>query len=316
MPSFVPAFVRARLRDLLRPATLAVLASAALCLAVAGHALFVQYPDAESQLTVVRTLTSLGVVVPILLISYLTLRASVARAEDASRQLKEVNRVYLSTVETLATAIDANDQVRSHDIRRVQGYAVRLARAVGIEDPPQLNAIEAAVLLHDMGKLSVPASILNKPGKLTAAEFERVKQHVTVAAQILSQIDFPYPVVPVVRHHHEHWDGSGYPDGLKGEAIPLAARVMAVVDCYDALTSHRPYRPALSNDEALRILVERRGSVYDPAVVDAFVGVIGELGPPAPMPGTSWPASLTWPAHRSRLEETSGKARKSPVHFQ
>jgi HD-GYP domain-containing protein (c-di-GMP phosphodiesterase class II) len=148
---------------------------------------------------------------------------------------------------------------------------------VGIEDEPDLRAIEAAVLLHDMGKLSIPAGILNKPGKLTPAEFERVKQHVTVAAQILSQIDFPYPVVPVVRHHHEHWDGTGYPDGLKGEAIPIGARVMAVVDCYDALTSHRSYRPAIANVDALRIILDRRGSVYDPRVVDAFVGVIAQF---------------------------------------
>ena len=134
------------------------------------------------------------------------------------------------------------------------------------------------MLLHDMGKLSVPGFILNKPGELTPAEFERIKQHVTVAAQILSHVDFPYPVASVVRHHHERWDGTGYPDGLKGDAIPIGARIMAVVDCYDALTSHRPYRPAVSGVQALQMIVERSGSAYDPRVVDAFVSVIEDHG--------------------------------------
>jgi len=278
MPSPVATPLRVRPRTRLPRAYLAaVITACAVCLGLAARSLFLQYPSNEWHLAVVRTLTGLGVVVPILLISYLVLRTSVARAENTSRHLREVNRVYLSTVETLAAAIDAKDQVRSHDIRRVQNYALSLARAVGVVEEPDLRAIEAAVLLHDMGKLSVPACILNKPGKLTPAEFERVKQHVTVAAQILSQIDFPYPVVPVVRHHHEHWDGTGYPDGLKGEAIPIGARVMAVVDCYDALTSHRPYRPAVASAEALRIILERRGSVYDPRVVEAFAGVVSQF---------------------------------------
>jgi len=296
MPSPVVTTLRARFRaHPRRPYLAAIITGCAICFGLGARSLFVQYPSTEWHLAVVRTLSGLGVVVPILLISYLVLRSSVARAEDTSRHLKEVNRVYLSTVETLAAAIDAKDQVRSHHIRRLQNYALSLARVVGVEDEPDLKAIEAAVLLHDMGKLSVPACILNKPGKLTPAEFERVKQHVTVAAQILSQIDFPYPVVPVVRHHHENWDGTGYPDGLKGEAIPMGARVMAVVDCYDALTSDRPYRPALASMEALRIIRGRRGSVYDPRVVDAFVGVISQFeaaervggapsGAPAPSP--------------------------------
>lgn len=278
MLSPVPATLRATRGTRARSSWVAVVAAGCvLCLALGARSLFVQYPSVEWHLAVVRTFSGLGVVIPILLISYLAVRASIAKAEDANRQLKEVNRVYLSTVETLATAIDSKDQVRSHNIRRVQNYALALARAVGIEGEPDLKAIEAAVLLHDMGKLSVPAFILNKPGKLTPAEFERVKQHVTVASEILSQVDFPYPVVPVVRHHHEHWDGTGYPDRLKGEAIPLGARVMAVVDCFDALTSHRPYRPALANEEARRIILDRRGSAFDPRVVDAFLDVIGQF---------------------------------------
>ena len=155
--------------------------------------------------------------------------------------------MYLSTIETLAHAIDAKDQVTHGHIRRVQHQAMRLARALGIEDDVELRAIEAASLLHDMGKLAVPEHILNKPGKLTHTEFEKMKLHSTIGADILSSIDFPYPVVPIVRHHHEHWNGGGYPAGLKGEEIPLGARILSVVDCFDALTSDRPYRPKMTS---------------------------------------------------------------------
>ena len=115
-----------------------------------------------------------------------------------------------------------------------------------------------------MGKLAVPEYILNKPGKLTPAEFDRMKLHASVGADILSAIKFPYPVVPIVRHHHENWDGTGYPDGLKGSAIPIGARILSVVDCFDALTSDRPYRPRLSDQEAVRILLQQRGSDVRP----------------------------------------------------
>ena len=124
--------------------------------------------------------------------------------------------------------------------------------------------------------LAVPEYILNKPGPLTTAEFEKMKLHASVGADILSAIDFPYPVVPIVRHHHESWDGTGYPDKLLGAAIPIGARILSVVDCFDALTSDRPYRPRLSDSEALEILVERRGRMYDPLVVDTFVRLHSE----------------------------------------
>ena len=117
----------------------------------------------------------------------------------------------------------------------------------------------------------MPDYILNKPGKLTPPEYERVKQHAVVGAEILSAVEFPYPVVPIVRHHHENWDGSGYPDGLSGDSIPIGARILAVVDCYDALTSDRPYRRALSPADAIEIIEARRGREYDPLVVDAFM---------------------------------------------
>ena len=160
----------------------------------------------------------LAVIGPLLLISYLTFRTSAARVEDTNQHLRELNRLYLSTVETLAMAIDAKDQITHGHIRRVQTYAVALAKGLRVTDEPLMKAIEAAALLHDMGKLSIPEFILNKPGKLTPAEYERMKLHAPIGASILSQIDFPYPVAPIVRHHHENWDGSGYPDGLAGEA--------------------------------------------------------------------------------------------------
>jgi hypothetical protein len=122
-----------------------------------------------------------------------------------------------------------------------------------------------------MGKLAVPEYILNKPGPLTPAEFERMKLHASVGADILSAIDFPYPVVPIVRHHHENWDGTGYPAGLRGTDIPIGARVLSVVDCFDALTSDRPYRPRLTDDDALQVVRDRRGTMYDPMIVDTFL---------------------------------------------
>jgi putative nucleotidyltransferase with HDIG domain len=215
--------------------------------------------------------TALGIIVPLLLISYLTYKMSMGRIEDANQHLVEVNKLYLSTIETLAMAIDAKDQITHGHIRRVQRLAVGLARAVGVKEEIQIKAIEAAALLHDMGKLAIPEFILNKPGRLTSNEFDVMKQHANIGAEILGSIQFPYPVVPIVRHHHEAWDGTGYPDNLKGVAIPLGARILSVVDCFDALTSDRPYRPRLSVEDAIAILVQRRGSVYDPMIVDKFI---------------------------------------------
>lgn len=213
----------------------------------------------------------LAIVVPLIAISYATFRTTLGRLDDANRHLSEVNALHLSTIETLAMAIDAKDQVTHGHIRRVQRFAVGLAKALGMTDERQVRAIEAAALLHDMGKLAIPEFILNKPGKLSTSEFAVMKTHAAVGADLLSSIRFPYPVVPIVRHHHENWDGTGYPDGIKGTDIPIGARILSVVDCFDALTSDRPYRPALSTEQALEILTQRRGRMYDPLVVDTFV---------------------------------------------
>ena len=212
-----------------------------------------------------------GVLLPLVVVTFLTVKTTLGRLDDTNKHLGKVNTLYLSTIETLAMAIDAKDQVTHGHIRRVQRYAVGLARALGISDDRQLRAIEAAALLHDMGKLAIPEFILNKPGQLTTSEFAVMKTHAALGADILSSIEFPYPVVPIVRYHHENWDGSGYPEGIRGADIPIGARILSVVDCYDALTSDRPYRPAMTAEQAIEILSQRRGKMYDPLVVDAFV---------------------------------------------
>ena len=189
--------------------------------------------------------------------------------------------VLVSTVHTLSTAIDARDDVTPRHVRRVQYGTLALARELGVTDEDTLSGLEAAALLHDTGKIAVPEHILNKPGRLTASEFETMKRHAPIGAQILASIEFPYPVAPVVRHHHENWDGTGYPDGLKGEEIPLGARILSVVDCFDALTSDRPYRKRMTDADAIKILVERRGTMYDPKVVDVFVAAYERIMPPA-----------------------------------
>ncbi len=223
------------------------------------------------------TFAAAGVFVPLIVLSYASSKLSTVRVEEANGHLNELSQLYLSTIEALALAIDAKDQVTSGHIRRVQLHSVALARELGVTDHREINAIEAAALLHDLGKLAVPEHILNKPGKLTPVEFEQMKTHAAIGADILSTIEFPYPVEPIVRHHHEMWDGKGYPEGISGEAIPLGARILSVVDCFDALTSDRPYRRALSREQAIAVIVERRGTQYDPRVVDTFVAACDRL---------------------------------------
>lgn len=226
----------------------------------------------------------LALVAPIPLILYITFKTAVGRFEDQLAHLGEVNRMHMATVDALAHAIDAKDQVTHGHLRRVQHYAMHLARALRLTDEAQLRAIEAASLLHDLGKLAVPEHILNKPGKLTPAEFDKMKLHAGVGADILAGINFPYAVVPIVRHHHERWDGTGYPAGLRGEAIPIGARILAVADCFDALTSDRPYRPKLPREDALKMLEERSGTLYDPRVVRCFLEIVDVMPEPPQAP--------------------------------
>jgi putative nucleotidyltransferase with HDIG domain len=230
-------------------------------------------------------LAAVSVILPLIVISYLTYRTSTARVEEAQRYVDQVQDFYMSAIETLAMAVDAKDQITHGHIRRVQVFANELAQRLGVSDESQQKAIAAAALLHDMGKLAIPEHILNKPGRLTDAEFERMKQHAGLGADLISSIRFPYPVVPIVRHHHENWNGTGYPSRISGTDIPLGARILSVVDCFDALTSDRPYRPRLTTEEAFEILRERRGTMYDPLVVDTFIRAYPEIGPLAARAG-------------------------------
>ncbi|MDQ3919772.1 MAG: HD domain-containing protein [Acidobacteriota bacterium] len=177
---------------------------------------------------------------------------------------------HRQTVEALAVAINAKDEVTHEHVTRVQTYAAGVARLLGCTEA-DVEALKAGALLHDIGKIAVPDYILNKPGKLTAEEFNRMKLHTVVGAQILSRVEFPFPVVPVVRHHHERWDGRGYPDGLKGEEIPLTARILSVVDCFDAVREDRQYRRGMTREEAVAYLLGESGKTYDPRVVATFL---------------------------------------------
>jgi putative nucleotidyltransferase with HDIG domain len=214
---------------------------------------------------------------PLLVLSYVAYREASSRADETRRHVADVERLYRASVEMLAIAVDTKDQVTHGHIRRVQRHTMAVASALGVSDVRELKAIEAGALLHDIGKLAVPDYVLNKPSALTRSEFETMKKHASMGARILTAVDFPYPIVPIVRHHHEQWNGGGYPDGLVGAEIPLGARILSVVDCFDALTSDRPYRPRLTDDQAVAILRSRSATFYDPAVVEKFVELIPDL---------------------------------------
>src|ERR1700686_1717685 len=192
------------------------------------------------------------------------------------QRIELLEKAHRETIEALAVAINAKDEVTHEHVLRVQIYAAGVARLLGCGDA-EIEALKAGALLHDIGKIAVPDYILNKPGKLTAVEFERMKMHTIVGAQILGRVEFHYPVVPIVRHHHERWDGCGYPDGLKGEDIPLTARILTVVDCFDALREDRQYRRGLTREEAVDFLLKNSGSQYDPRVVGLFITHLAEF---------------------------------------
>lgn len=197
-------------------------------------------------------------------------RLAWSRLSAKTHETEELSRIHFATAEALATAIDAKDQTTHCHVRRVQIYAAGLGEVLGLSKA-EIAALKAGALLHDIGKLAVPAHIINKPGRLTPAEFEKMKIHTTVGAQILSRVDFPYPVTPIVRHHHEQWDGMGYPDGLKGEQIPITARIISVVDCFDSVREDRPFRRGMTRDEAIAFLLRGSGNHFDPKVVELFI---------------------------------------------
>ena len=193
--------------------------------------------------------------------------------EELERGREELRGLYTATVESFALAIDAKDRYTQEHIQRVKTYAMDLAREMDLTET-QLKSVEYGALLHDIGKIAIPESILCKPGKLTPEEFETMKTHASIGAKILEPVRFPFPVVEVVRSHHERWDGTGYPDGLKGEEIPIGARILSVTDVYDALTTDRAYRRAWSRAETMEYLQKHMGSHFDPIVVSTFLRML------------------------------------------
>ncbi|MGA2922255.1 MAG: HD domain-containing phosphohydrolase [Candidatus Sulfotelmatobacter sp.] len=194
------------------------------------------------------------------------LEAQKDRVEIEKRHVEEIASLNMRTIEALALAIEAKDHTTHTHLQRVRTYAIEIAKEIGLSSD-EIEALRAAALLHDIGKLAVPEHIINKPGRLTPEEFEKMKVHPLVGAEILERVAFPYPVAPIVRSHHERWDGSGYPAGLAGEEIPIGARILAVVDCLDALASDRQYRPAMPLDQAMRQVKERADTWFDPKIV-------------------------------------------------
>jgi len=195
------------------------------------------------------------------------LEAEKDRVEIEKRHVEEIASLNMRTIEALALAIEAKDHTTHTHLQRVRTYAVEIARMLNLPDE-QIEALRAAALLHDIGKLAVPEHIINKPGKLTTEEFEKMKVHPIIGAEILERVAFPYPVAPIVRSHHERWDGSGYPEGLAAEQIPIGARILSAVDCLDALASHRQYRPAVPLVEAMAKVKEMSGTWFDPQVIE------------------------------------------------
>ena len=211
-----------------------------------------------------------------LYLTYRTYKVYLGRIEDERRHVGEMADLHLATIEALALAIDAKDQTTQTHIRRVQVYAAELARALGMTDN-DIQGVKTAALLHDIGKLAVPEHILAKPGPLTQEEFQKIRIHPQVGAEIISAVPFPYPVAPLIRSHHERWDGKGYPQGLKGEDIPLGARILTVVDYFDALSSDRPYHKAMTQEAALVLLQQEAGRSLDPRVVELFIEKLPEM---------------------------------------
>jgi diguanylate cyclase (GGDEF)-like protein/putative nucleotidyltransferase with HDIG domain len=206
-------------------------------------------------------------IVPVVYLIYRSYCLYLERLADEKKHAEELSALHLRTIEALALAIDAKDHTTHEHLQRVQVYALEIGKELGLSED-ELEALRAASLLHDIGKLAVPEHIISKPGRLTPEEFEKMKIHPVVGAEILERVQFPYPVVPIVRSHHERWDGTGYPDGLRGDAIPVGARILAVVDCLDALATDRQYRRALPLPEAMRVVVAESGKAFDPTVVE------------------------------------------------
>jgi diguanylate cyclase (GGDEF)-like protein len=215
---------------------------------------------------------ALALLLPLFL-AYRLYRVYLGRMDDERRHVRELSEMHLATVEALALAIEAKDATARSHVRRVQFYATELGRALGLRDE-LIEGVRIAALLHDIGKLGVPDHLLAKSGPLTPEEFARVCRYPEIGAEIVTAVPFPYPVAPFIRHHHERWDGTGYPDMIGGDLIPLGARIIAIAERFDALRSERPYRPPLSLDEALAHIRHEAGSSLDPDLVKTFIEIL------------------------------------------
>lgn len=200
------------------------------------------------------------------------------QSQQLSQMLDRVLVTYQATLKALEAALDVRDQSAPGHCRRVAKLAVRLGKRMGISGD-DLVALEHGALLHDIGKVGIPDSILMKPASLNGEEWHTMRKHPEIGCQIVGHIDFLKKALPIIRHHHERYDGSGYPDGLKGTEIPLLARIFSVVDSFDAQTNERPYNAGLSIEHALENIYKARGKAYDPRVVDEFIKMIAEQNP-------------------------------------
>src|SRR6186713_1024469 len=222
---------------------------------------------------------TLWLVASMLLVSgvvYLSLRGMRRQLANERAAAARSAELHHATMEALALAIEAKDHTAHNHIRRVQIYSVGLAKALGMSDD-EMTAVETAALLHDIGKLAVPEHILAKPGPLTPEEFQKVRIHPQIGAEIIGSVPFPQPVAPLIMNHHERWDGNGYPAGRKGEQVPLGARVLGIVEFYDALTSDRPYHKAISAEAAAALVEQESGKAFDPRVVETFLRILPDL---------------------------------------
>lgn len=212
--------------------------------------------------------------VGLIIVVFYFYRSYFSKVESANQKAGELEELNFRTIETLVASIGAVGYATKMNVRRVEHLALELGKRAGCSEH-EMKALRVAAVLHDIGNIAVPQQILEKPGALTSEEYDKIKSHTILGAKIVESMGFPYPVAELIRHHHERFDGMGYPDGMEGERIPLAARVLCIVDCYNALTVDRPYRPRLSRRQAVEIMEEQSGQAFDPVLLDSFLEVIG-----------------------------------------
>jgi putative nucleotidyltransferase with HDIG domain len=208
-------------------------------------------------------------------LTYAVERKAIER--ERQQATERMKRVLLQTVKAVSLTLEMRDPYTAGHQRRVAQLATAIGERLGL-DPDRLEGLHTGALIHDLGKINVPSDFLSRPGKLSDAAFGVIKSHPDVGAEIVDGIDFPWPVAKMIRQHHERLDGSGYPDGLCGDDIILEARILAVADVVEAISSHRPYRPSLGIEAALNEIRDKSGSHYDPAVVEACIGIIHDNG--------------------------------------